>query len=73
MFGKITKICRHSFNRKVHVIVFVHWFGDTQYYQASGLYSVNKYHFIKLCLSQPLVHAIHTLTPNQLWILNFQR
>ena len=41
MFGKITKICRHSFNQKVHVIAFVHWFGDTQYYQASGLYSVN--------------------------------
>ena len=73
MFGKITKICRHSFNQKVNVIAFIHWFGDTQYDQASGLYSVNTdttmsfHRAVPITeLSKPLGHAIDTSLPNKL-------
>ena len=74
MFGKITKICRQSLIRKVKVIAFIYWFGDTQYDQASGLYLVNTdttmsfHQAVPITeLSKPLVHAIDTILPNKLW------
>ena len=80
IFGKITKICRHSFSQKNNVITFVHWFGDTQYDQTSGLYSVNTdttmpfHRAVPITeLSKPLIHAVDAILPNKLWILNFRR